>query len=133
MENMHKKIIKDIFKEFNITSKQDFEILMSYLASAFELEVTDISSDNDNVLKHTDIQKRPSERERNLYNINALSTHFDFIYKTWRDQLYPSLKAIDSPLASKLYDRFVDGGIFLMYIKKAAEKKLRPGEEARIR
>lgn len=126
------KNIKNVMQLLNITSKKDFDLLISYFASELQSKSLKRNPEKENVLEFTDIRKPPSEREMNLYNINALSIHYDFIYNVWKSQLYPSLKAIDSPLASKLYDRFTDGAVFLSYIKKSAEKQLLPGEEARI-
>lgn len=124
--------VKDVMQALNITSKKDFYLVINYLASVLQSKNLGRESEKKDVLKFTDNRKPPSEREKNLYNINALCIHYDFIYNIWRSQLYPSLKAIDSPLASKLYDRFTDGAVFLSNIKKTAEKQLLPGEEARI-
>ncbi|MDO6408088.1 hypothetical protein CTZ24_05295 [Pantoea phytobeneficialis] len=124
--------VKDVMQTLNITSKKDFDLVINYLASVLQSKNLGRESEKKDVLKFTDNRKPPSEREKNLYNINALGIHYDFIYNIWRSQLYPSLKAIDSPLASKLYDRFTDGAVFLSNIKKTAEKQLLPGEEARI-
>ena len=114
----------------NINSKKDFYLVMDYLVS--ELRSEAMSDNKEERIKVTDIRKSPSEREQQLYYINGLALHYEFIYNIWKNQLYPSLKAIDSPIASKLYDRFTDGSVFLSYIKKTAEKQLLPGEEARI-
>lgn len=74
----------------------------------------------------------PSEREMLAYNLNALASHYEYMYSAWKSQIYPALKAIESPLASRLCDRFSDGAAFLSIAKRAVEKRLRPGEKARI-
>lgn len=131
MEN-DKKDIKSVMQLLNIKSKKDLDLVINYLASELQSKNLEGEPEKEDVLEFTDIRKPPSEREKILYNINALSIHYDFIYNVWKSQLYPSLKTIDSPLASKLYDRFTDGAVFLTYIKKSAEKQLLPGEEPRI-
>ncbi len=132
MDNTQKGNLKKVMQALNITSREDFELVINYLTSVILPETTESVAEKEEALRYTDSRKPPSEREKHLYNVNALATHFEFIYSVWRQQLYPSLKAIDSPLASKLYDRFTDGGIFLMSIKRVAEKQLLPGEKARV-
>ncbi|WP_415173222.1 hypothetical protein [Pantoea sp.] len=121
--------VKDVMQALNITSKKDFDLVINYLTSELQSENLGRESEKKDVLKFTDIRKPPSEREQNLYNINALAIHYDFIYNIWRSQLYPSLKAIDSPLASKLYDRFTDGAVFLSYIKKQRKNSFFQGKK----
>lgn len=75
---------------------------------------------------------RPSVREQHAYNANALAKHYAVMYEAWKNQIYPALRAIESPLASRLCDRFKDGAIFMMYVQKGAEKQLEKGEVARI-
>ncbi|WP_105634337.1 BRO-N domain-containing protein [Cronobacter dublinensis] len=76
---------------------------------------------------------KPSQRERNAYNVEALAEHYEVMYKAWRTQIEPALRAIESPLAGRLHDRFKDGHIFMSYVRKDADGQLLPGEEARIR
>lgn len=75
---------------------------------------------------------RPSIRETHAYNVNALAKHYEVMYQAWKNQIYPALRAIESPLAARLCDRFKDGAIFMMYVQKGAEKQLEKGEVARI-
>ena len=74
----------------------------------------------------------PSMREIHAYNVNALAKHYEVMYQAWKNQIYPALRAIDSPLATRLCDRFKDGAIFMMYVQKGAEKQLEKGEVARL-
>lgn len=74
----------------------------------------------------------PSIREKHAYNANALAKHYAVMYEAWKNQIYPALRAIESPLATRLCDRFKDGAIFMMYVQKGAEKQLEKGEVARI-
>ncbi len=74
----------------------------------------------------------PSMREIHAYNVNALAKHYEVMYQAWKNQIYPALRAIESPLATRLCDRFKDGAIFMMYVQKGAEKQLEKGEVARL-
>lgn len=74
----------------------------------------------------------PSIREIHAYNVNALAKHYEVMYQAWKNQIYPALRAIESPLATRLCDRFKDGAIFMMYVQKGAEKQLEKGEVARL-
>lgn len=78
-------------------------------------------------------QAAPSERERHAYNVGALAHHYQVMYEAWKTQIEPALRAIESPLAGRLCDRFQDGKVFMSYVKQGAEKQLKEGEEARIR
>ncbi|HBN7263400.1 TPA: Bro-N domain-containing protein [Escherichia coli] len=78
------------------------------------------------------VGNEPSARERHAYNVDALAQHYSLMYEAWKNQIYPALRAIESPLAGRLCDRFKDGAIFMMYVKKGADKQLEDGEVARI-
>lgn len=75
----------------------------------------------------------PSERERHAYNVDSLCRHYQVMYEAWKLQIEPALRAIESPLAGRLHDRFQDGKVFMSYVKQGAERQLKEGEEARIR
>lgn len=131
MDNKRRTNIRKVMKILNITSEQDLNTIIDYLETALEAKTLESQATEDG-LSYAGTRKPPSNREKHLYNINALANHFEVIYGAWRHQIYPSLKAVESPLASKLYDRFTDGGVFLMCIKRAAEAQLLPGESPRI-
>lgn len=78
------------------------------------------------------IQSAPSERERHAYNVDALAYHYEFMYEAWKTQIEPALRAIESPLAGRLRDRFQDGKAFMRLIKEGSEKQLKKGEVARL-
>lgn len=78
-------------------------------------------------------QNNISEEEIDAYNAQALAKHYRVLYETWKAQIYPALRAIESPLAGRLVDRFKDGYAFLMYVEQAANKRLKPGQTPRIR
>lgn len=78
-------------------------------------------------------QSAPSERERHAYNVEALAHHYQVMYEAWKTHIEPALRAIESPLAGRLCDRFQDGKVFMSYVKQGAEKQLKEGEKARIR
>ena len=56
---------------------------------------------------------KPVERERHAYNAEALATHFSELYDAWKTQIEPALRSIESPLASRLHDRFQEGKILM--------------------
>jgi len=74
----------------------------------------------------------PSQRERHAYNAEALATHYQVMYDAWKTQIEPALRAIESPLAGRLCDRFQDAAVFMSYVRKGADEQLLPGEQARI-
>lgn len=78
------------------------------------------------------IQSVPSERERHAYNVDALAYHYEFMYEAWKTQIEPALRAVESPLAGRLRDRFLDGKAFMRLIKEGSEKQLKKGEVARL-
>ncbi|WP_368668602.1 Bro-N domain-containing protein [Pantoea sp. F_16] len=78
------------------------------------------------------VQSGPSEREIHAYNVHALADHYKFMYEAWERQIEPALRAIESPLADRLHDRFQDGGVFMQLIKEGSEKQLKRGEVARL-
>lgn len=132
MRTMDREHTENVMKILKITSKEEFETLIEYIFLLLEPKTAKSNSIQEKLPILSNYRRQPSEREKLLYNINALATHFEFIRETWRHQLYPSLKAVDSPVAGKLYDRFTDGSVFLMAIKRSAEAQLLPGEEPRI-
>lgn len=78
------------------------------------------------------IQSVPSDRERHAYNVDALAYHYEFMYEAWKTQIEPALRAVESPLAGRLRDRFLDGKAFMRLIKEGSEKQLKKGEVARL-
>lgn len=67
-----------------------------------------------NIRAHNDID---------AHNVNALAKHFEAIYTAWKVELYPSLSCVDSPIASRLYDRFKDGYSFLRQLQESLNEK----------
>lgn len=65
-----------------------------------------------------------TQEERDAYNINALEKHFEVIYKVWKEELYPTLRKLESPIAGRLYDRFQDGYVFVKYLQQDLNGKL---------
>lgn len=85
------------------------------------------------VATHIPETSMPSDREKHAYHVEALFTHYEVMYEAWKTQIEPALRAIESPLAGRLCDRFADGKIFMNFVKRDAAKQLLQGEEARIR
>lgn len=77
--------------------------------------------------------RKVSEREIHAHNVNALCSHFEAMCDAWFSQIEPALRAIESPLAGRLHDRFSDGGAFLYLIKEYAERKLKKDGGQRIK
>lgn len=82
---------------------------------------------------NTSVKPQISDREMHSHNVNAMFDYFSVMYEAWRYQIEPALRAIESPLAGRLHDRFSDGAAFMKLIKVQADSQLLPGEEARIR
>ncbi|MBV7311058.1 Rha family transcriptional regulator [Morganella morganii] len=62
-------------------------------------------------------------KDLDIHNVNALAKHFEAIYTAWKVELYPALRSVDSPIASRLYDRFKDGYSFLMRLQESLNGK----------
>lgn len=82
---------------------------------------------------NTPAHRQISDREMHAHNVNAMFDYFAVMYEAWRYQIEPALRAIESPLAGRLHDRFSDGAAFMRLIKNQVESQLLPGEEVRIR
>ncbi|HIB5228938.1 TPA: Rha family transcriptional regulator [Escherichia coli] len=62
-------------------------------------------------------------------NARGVYLHLREIHQIWRSQLYPMLKAVESPLASKLYDRVGDavfGAALVDSRLNGSDKEVRP-------
>ncbi|MGT3245276.1 KilA-N domain-containing protein [Yersinia enterocolitica] len=73
-----------------------------------------------------------SQSEIDAYNINALAQHYQVMVDAWSYQIEPALRKIESPLAGRLRDRFIDVAIFLSYVKKSLNEKLGEGQKPRL-
>lgn len=82
--------------------------------------------------KHQQNPHSASQEEIDAYNINVLVKHFNAMFDAWRYQIEPALRAIESPLAGKLHDRFKDGSVFLRHIEKSLNNKLLPNQKPRL-
>lgn len=71
-------------------------------------------------------------QEIDAYNVDALAKHFRVLLEAWREQIYPALRQLESPLAGRLVDRFTDGAIFLSRIEKSAHARLQSGQKPRL-
>ena len=71
-------------------------------------------------------------QEIDAYNVDALAKHFRVLLDTWREQIYPALRQLESPLAGRLSDRFTDGAVFLLYIEKSIHSRLQSGQKPRL-
>lgn len=78
------------------------------------------------------MQNKVSDREIHAHNVNAMYSHFEVMCEAWFSQIEPALRAIESPLAARLHDRFNDGAAFMYMIKEHADQQLQQGERPRI-
>ncbi|EOD58191.1 hypothetical protein H922_20297 [Citrobacter freundii GTC 09629] len=76
--------------------------------------------------------KMLSDREIHAHNANAMFDYFEIMCEAWFNQIEPALRAIESPLAGRLHDRFNDGAAFMYMIKEHADQQLQQGERPRI-
>lgn len=84
------------------------------------------------VLINAPVPRRVTDRETHAYNVNVMFSHFEAMCDAWFSQIEPALRAIESPLAGRLHDRFNDGGAFMYKIKEQAERQLHDDERPRI-
>lgn len=59
--------------------------------------------------------------QMHVHNINAACIHMNFIHRVWKEDLYPALRNLESPLASKLYDRIVDACFIVHSVRRGLE------------
>ncbi len=57
-----------------------------------------------------------------VHNANVAVMHMEVIRQVWREELYPGLKKMGSPLATKLEDRIKDAGSIVYGIRGALER-----------
>lgn len=76
--------------------------------------------------------KMLSDREIHAHNVSAMFGYFEIMCEAWFNQIEPALRAIESPLAGRLHDRFNDGAAFMFMIKEYADQQLQQGERPRI-
>lgn len=60
--------------------------------------------------------------EMYVHNANVACIHMEKVYEAWIDELRPSLKAMESPLAVRLNDRIMDATAIIGGIRRALEK-----------
>ena len=76
--------------------------------------------------------KMLSDREIHAHNVSAMFDYFEIMCEAWFYQIEPALRAIESPLAGRLHDRFNDGAAFMLMIKEYADQQLQQEERPRI-
>lgn len=60
--------------------------------------------------------------EMHAHNADVAKGYIDCIYKTWRELLYPSLRAVESPLASSLEGKLKDLGAITYSLNSALSR-----------
>ncbi|KMV71930.1 hypothetical protein AI28_07055 [bacteria symbiont BFo1 of Frankliniella occidentalis] len=61
--------------------------------------------------------------EMHAHNAKVAKNHFDIIYQAWNQQICPSLRAVNSPLAVSMIDRLKDVGAITFSLVNALEKE----------
>ncbi|HHZ6761354.1 TPA: phage antirepressor N-terminal domain-containing protein [Proteus mirabilis] len=111
-----------VHQKFNVSSIE--ELTADQIPDAVEyihkfvLEGEYISKDTPR-----EVAQEKTNHDLDAHNIKALLNHYEAIYTTWKVELYPALRSVDSPIAGRLYDRFQDGYSFLMNLHKSITGK----------
>ncbi|WP_053091296.1 phage antirepressor N-terminal domain-containing protein [Morganella morganii] len=116
--NIYPDIWKHVHAEFGVQHinellPEQIPLAISYL-DALEGEY---------IPKQQEIADLSANKERDIYNVNALAKQYEAIYTAWKVDLYPALVSMDSPIAKRLYDRFKTGYAFLMYLQTSLNGK----------
>ncbi|WP_080740676.1 phage antirepressor N-terminal domain-containing protein [Morganella morganii] len=116
--NIYPDIWKRVHAEFGVQHinellPEQIPLAISYL-DALEGEY---------IPKQQKIASLSADKERDIYNVNALAKQYEAIYTAWKVDLYPALVSMDSPIAKRLYDRFKTGYAFLMYLQTSLNGK----------
>ncbi|MGM1345237.1 phage antirepressor N-terminal domain-containing protein [Morganella morganii] len=118
--NIYPDIWKHVHAEFGVQHinellPEQIPLAISYLDA---LEGEYIPKEDPREATHIYVNK-----DLNVHNINALVKHYEVIYTAWKVELYPALRRVDSPIATRLYDRFKDGYSFLMRLQESLNGK----------
>lgn len=118
--NIYPDIWKHVHAEFGVQHinellPEQIPLAISYLDA---LEGEYLPKDDPREATHLYVNK-----DLNVHNINALAKHYEAIYTAWKVELYPALRSVDSPIATRLYDRFKDGYSFLMRLQESLNGK----------
>ncbi|WP_308568201.1 Rha family transcriptional regulator [uncultured Providencia sp.] len=73
-----------------------------------------------------------TQEEKDAYNINVLAKHFDVIHQSWKNELYPILRKLESPIAGHLYDSFQYCGVFIKNLQQSLNSKLTSNQTPRL-
>lgn len=118
--NIYPDIWKHVHKEFGV------EHINELLPEQIPLAISYLDAlEGEYIPKDTPRQATQERADRNMdaHNIKALLNHYEAIYTAWKVELYPALRSIDSPIAGRLYDRFIDGYAFLMNLHQSITGK----------
>ncbi|MBG5972399.1 phage antirepressor N-terminal domain-containing protein [Proteus vulgaris] len=111
-----------VHQKFNVSSIE--ELTADQIPDAVEY-IHKFVLEGEYIPKDTPREVAQEKNNHNLdaHNIKALLNHYEAIYTTWKVELYPALRSVDSPIAGRLYDRFQDGYSFLMNLHKSITGK----------
>ncbi|HBN5548779.1 TPA: phage antirepressor N-terminal domain-containing protein [Proteus mirabilis] len=111
-----------VHQKFNVSSIE--ELTVDQIPDAVEY-IHKFVLEGEYIPKDTprEVAQEKTNHDLDTHNIKALLNHYEAIYTTWKVELYPALRSVDSPIAGRLYDRFQDGYSFLMNLHKSITGK----------
>ncbi len=111
-----------VHQKFNVSSIE--ELTADQIPDAVEY-IHKFVLEGEYIPKETprEVTQERVDRNMDVHNIKALVNHYEAIYTTWKVELYPALRSVDSPIAGRLYDRFQDGYSFLMNLHQSITGK----------
>ncbi|MEQ5147910.1 Rha family transcriptional regulator [Providencia stuartii] len=112
-----------VFLVMGFTGKKAAQFKEAYIAEFNRMEAE---------LYGNKIKSGVTQEEKDAYNINVIVKHFGFIHQTWKNELYPALRKLESPIAGHLYDRFQHCYIFIEYLRQSLNNKLTSNQTPRL-
>ncbi len=114
------KAYKYVHAKYGVNSID--EVPLDLLPEAVDY-IYSVALEGEYIPKQQEIASLSADKERDIYNVNALAKQYEAIYTAWKVDLYPALVSMDSPIAKRLYDRFKTGYAFLMYLQTSLNGK----------
>ena len=112
-----------VFLVMGFTGKKAAQFKEAYIAEFDRMEAE---------LYGNKITSGITQEEKEAYNINVLAKHFDVIHQSWKNELYPILRKLESPIAGHLYDSFQYCGVFIKNLQKSLNSKLTSNQTPRL-
>ncbi|BBG59544.1 Rha family transcriptional regulator [Providencia rustigianii] len=124
-EVVYYEMTKDgfVFLVMGFTGKKAAQFKEAYIAEFNRMEAE---------LYGNKITSDITQEEKEAYNINVLAKHFDVIHQSWKNELYPILRKLESPIAGHLYDSFQYCGVFIKNLQQSLNSKLTSNQTPRL-